>query len=406
MKTLEATLALARALGRASTMKTSRSFQSFFGDRFCQSITQATLMDAMEHLARSLDSSLEYVGQSKLANFIAASTGEDAPRALHWMRKHPRVSAMLALMSDDKEFSDAVRTIELPEVVEAAGAAAPKREGDVNLEVHCLSPLSHGSDGKSGNATVFRRRQVMSPSGGVLELPIYAGNALRGQLRDMLADHFLFALGLQPDRAHPPVALWFFHALYSGGVLEEAGKAGKAVSAALGASGVTKVDGVAQLRCLVSPLSLLGVAIGNRILSGRINVGDLRPRCAEWGTGEARAADLLSWEYLTRRDDHEGRKEEDDHHGMIATTEILLAGTVLDGVIDYHPHISDVERSALGLGLEKLQTYGFLGADCRRGFGSCDIEVTGADSGDLYESFLEDNKESILEYLRGLGALA
>jgi hypothetical protein len=234
-----------------------------------------------------------------------------------------------------------------------------------------------------------------------MNLPYYSGNAVRGQMRDLLADHFLTALGLPADRSKPAVALWFFYALYSGGALEEKSDATKALKKQMGDNGAIRADGIRAFRDNLPALSLLGCALGNRVLPGHVQFADLRPVCREWGQGETPVADLLTWEFLTRREDHEDHAE---HHGMIANTECLRTGSVLEGGVDMDSAMPEIERSALGCGLALLAKRGMLGAENRRGLGRVRMEMTGAPDAALYEAWLAENKAKILDYLDQIGS--
>jgi len=212
---------------------------------------------------------------------------------------------------------------------------------------------------------------------------------------------------------NPPCALWFFHALYAGGALEESSVAGKALGARLGAHGAANANGITEFRDMLPALSVLGTALGNRILSGRVNVLDARPRCIEWASGPQRAAELMEWQFLTRREDHEGHGD-DDHHGMIANTECLCTGTILDAGLDISKHATPLEVSALACGLELLRERGYLGAENRRGFGQVQIDLNhcfeaGAwirvFDGEKYNRFLADEREQIVDYLVEIKAL-
>jgi hypothetical protein len=223
-------------------------------------------------------------------------------------------------------------------------------------------------------------------------------------MRDALADHFLQALGLTPRRDKPPCKLWFFHALYAGGALEENSVQAKAFAKNLGYSWAIRADGIHELRNMLPAASVLGTALGNRIISGRVNVCDARPRCAEWGTGETPVAGLFEWTFLTRREDHEGHAD-GDHHGMIANTECLRAGVVLDAGLDISQHATPIERACIGKGLALLAERGYLGAENRRGFGRVKIALANAPDPELYEQYLINNKTAILKYLEEIGAI-
>jgi len=402
-ETLKSTLEMMRSISKAADIKIHRGFTDFLADRIIQACTQPTLLGMTERLAALLHTEIDFVKGQTVAAFLRNVNAFDAPAVLNWLREYPRVAAMV-IRSDEVVFSEALKTIELTVSAMEKGTALPAAVCDIPLTITCLSPLAHGADTKAGNATIFRRMQVLSTTGQVLSLPFYAGNALRGQMRDVLADHFLQSLGLTPSKANPPCHLWFFHALYAGGALEENSEQAKALSKKMGSSGAVRAEGVNELRNMIVPLSLLGTALGNRVISGRVNVCDCRPQCQEWGNGELSVGDLFEWTYLTRREDHENHAA-GDNSSMFANTECLKAGTVLTGGIDVSEHATDLERSCLGVGLNLLQQHGYLGAENRRGLGQANIEITNAPNAAMYESYLSENRSKILAYLEEIGAI-
>ncbi len=111
----------------------------------------------------------------------------------------------------------------------------------------------------------------------------------------------------------------------------------------------------------------------------------------------------MTWEFLTRREDHE---EHLVHHGMIANTETMRPGAVLDGGVDHDNAIAELELSALGRGLRLLADRGMLGAENRRGMGKVRIEFQGLPDPAPYDAFLAEHKDEILKYLGSIGALA
>jgi hypothetical protein len=386
----------------AASIKTKRNSLDVFADRVRQASVEPTLMAFGQRLSDLVDAQPSELRQQAITDFLALCTSPDGPGALKWIRENPTLYAVLCA-SKQADADAAMEGIELPKVDSVSDQALPRRPYHITIRAKCLTPLSHGSDTKSGNATLFRRMAVLGQSGTIMELPYYAGNAVRGQMRDLLADHFAVSLGLKPRRDNPPFALWFFHVLYAGGALEEASTATKAINSALGDNGAIRADGVREFRDTLPHLSLLGAAMGNRVLAGHADFGDLRPVCREWGNGgEVLASELFEWIYLTRREDHE---DHDEHHGMIAVTETLKAGTVLEGGIDLRLHTSDLAKSALGVGLRLLQERGRLGAQNRADLGSVEIELTNAPDPEPYETYLRENKENILSYLEKIGGI-
>ena len=389
---------------RASRMKSRRNFADFLADRIVQAATEPTLLSFVNRLYGLIDAD-PAVGSAHVAAIIRANGSEDGPRLLAWIRANPKIVSMLAMISRE-ERAEVAPAIVLDAEPGGSGSVPARENFDIQIEATLTAPLAHGADTKAGNATLFRRMQARADNGAVLELPFYAGNALRGILRDILADHFLTALGLTARKDEPPCHIWFFHALYAGGSLEEDSKATKAIADKFGRSaGSINGGGVREFREMIPPLSLLGCALGNRVLEGRIKVSDLRPRCREWGNGDGPAGELLSWQYLTRRDDHEGRAAEDKHEGMIAVTETLRPGVMLEGGIDISGHCSEIERSALDCGLSLLAARGYLGAESRRGHGRCEIHFDAAGDPGKYEAWLGENRKKILTYLTEIAAI-
>lgn len=403
-ETLKATCDFIREMSHHSTIKASRGYADLLADRIVQAGTQPNLLAFGERLCALMGVTISESNSRVVAAFLPQCGG--GAGVLQWLRKYPKVAAMLCLLNRE-DYEAAVAGIEIDEAV-GSGKAIAAGEFDIPLTIFCQSPLTHGADTKAGNATLFRRISVLTDTGGVLSLPIYSGNAIRGMLRDLLADHYLRALGMAPSRATPPVALWFFHALYSGGCLEEDSAAAKSLGSALGANGAVKCTGIAQLRDMVPPLSLLGTALGNRIIGGRINVCDARPRCRQWGPGEQDVSELFDWVYLTRHEDYEAWSKgdgEDAHTGMIANTEVLKAGVILDAGINIGDHMSDVERACLGRGLELLREAGRLGAQNARGLGQVAIEVGNCPDAAAYDAYLAEHKAEILDFLASIKAI-
>ena len=114
-------------------------------------------------------------------------------------------------------------------------------------------------------------------------------------------------------------------------------------------------------------------------------------------------SELMTWEFLTRREDYEAH---DEHHGMIADTEVLRAGAELEGGIDYDMTMTEIERACLGRGLQLLAERGMLGAENRRGLGRVRLAANGAPEAEIYDSWLVASREEILTYLREVDGLA
>jgi len=402
--TLQSTLDMIRAVSKAADIKVKRGFTNFVADRIVQATTEPSLLAMAERLGALMNTEMEYVGNAKIAAFMRRINAIDAPAVLDWLRDYPRIVAMIVTQPSDEIYQECIQDIEVMVSAQTKGHALPQASCKVPLIITCLSPLAHGADTKAGNATIFRRMQILSTTDQVLSLPFYAGNALRGQIRDLLADHYLQTLGLTPRKDDPPCNLWFFHALYAGGALEENSAQAKTLSKKLGSSGAVRAEGVHELRNMIPPVSILGTALGNRVLSGRINVCDARPQCEEWGTGGVPVGNMFEWTYLTRREDYENHAA-GENSSMIANTECLKAGTVLLGGLDISDHVTDVERACIGRGLELLRNAGYIGAENRRGLGQVNVEIENLPESAPYDEYLKSHRMEIVTYLEDIGAL-
>ena len=371
-----------------------------FSSRLVKAASEPTLAGACESLLRSIDADPDSMHPPHVAQMVAVAGSPDGPRVLRWWREQAKLVTLLAATRKPEDREEAIATITLPPA-QGGGRAVPRGSYHIGIRAACETPLVHGADGRAGNATIFRRMDVLG-SDGPLYLPYYAGNAVRGQVRDLLADHLLTALGLPADRSRPSVAMWFFYALYSGGALEERSDATKALGKELGNHGAVRAMGIRTFRDMLPGLSLLGCALGNRVLPGHCQFADLRPVCYEWGTGDTPVAEMLTWDYLTRREDHEDHVE---HHGMIANSEVLRVGAELEGGVDHDGAMPDIEVAALGRGLLLLQERGMLGGENRRGFGRVRVEIEDCPDPSMYDSFLAERRSDVLSYLRSVDAL-
>jgi len=410
---MERTLRCIGAIYRDAKLRSGSSRKSdLLESRIAQACGQRDLVRFVEMLAELLQATLD----NEHLPGVFQEANRDGESILRWIREHVKATAALAILSvyEKDQFAAAVKDLTSEGIrTEKAGdktVESPAHDIDVMVEV--LTPLSHGADNKMGNFTLFRRQEMIARNGGVIRLPFYSGNALRGQIRDLLADHLTLSLGLSTDKDRMAYRPWFFHTLYAGGELAETGKGKAAVPRAalkvIGERPNLTVDLAdhKRFRTMIPMLSLLGCAIGNQIFAGRVRIGDLLPECAETGAGDTPAHELLTWEYLTRRDDRENLGEEDQHHGMVATWEVIKAGTHMRGGIDLEPNIQEIEKSCLALGLQLLQDHGVLGACARRGWGQVRIEYSGdLPSTKTYVSFLEKSKKEILSYLQEMEAI-
>jgi len=94
---------------------------------------------------------------------------------------------------------------------------------------------------------------------------------------------------------------------------------------------------------------------------------------------------------------------------MLANTEVLREGVVLEGGFFLSNHISDMEKAAFCKGLQLIQQMPFFGGKKNRSFGLCEIEypIHKKDfvlDAQPYDDHLAANKEVIIAYLKEIGA--
>jgi CRISPR type IV-associated protein Csf2 len=181
--------------------------------------------------------------------------------------------------------------------------------------VTALSSISHIGD-NIGAATRLRREKVIQPDLSVADVPIISGNGMRGMLRDAGMKYMLDRLGTTGHSLSLPA----FYFLFSGGSLSK--QAGRGLD----------IDQARRLQTLIPLVGVLGGAVGNQILPGRVDIGKLVPICAETEkvlpesltVGRKRPLPSI-WEFVqeepyTRKDD-----EKDERlRGYLAGPELKL----------------------------------------------------------------------------------
>jgi hypothetical protein len=411
-ETVIKTLSVLGELVNNATLNVSRNRYDFYADRLRVATTESNLLAAVNRYSELLGCPV--LSEQATMNIMRASSAADAKAVYQWLREQPKVAIGMTKIKYDERAAviDAlVEAYEAQEVKE--GIQKPRRPFDIGITALVTQALAHGDDAKAGNAQLFRRCDVR----GGLRLPFYSGNAIGGAMRDLLADHYLQALGIRLDKAEPAVNIWAFHLLYSGGIMAD-GAIPKEFERVLtgAAAGTMRSDGVRQLRNMIPFFSMMG-GIGKTPMEGYAYINDLRPQCIEWGTGDTSVNDLMSWRFIARRDDFEGRtskaqleagdsQAETANTSMLANTECLAEGVVLEGGIDVSDHMTEIEMSALARGLLLLQEHGYLGGKKHRGYGRVNIEYQTSITLDPkpYDDYLQAHKEVIINYLQVIGA--
>jgi hypothetical protein len=264
------------------------------------------------------------------------------------------------------------------------------------------TPLSHIGASESTYAE-FVRWPVIYPDGVVVDLPVYSGNAWRGQLRDSAATYLLQRLD------NPSLSLDAFHLLYSGG--------------RIGGEADVNLQRLREVRRLLKPIELLGGGIGNQIVPGKLRVSPCYPVCREaqrvmahTPETEVNLPDILAEVEQTRRDDskdpqlarvialpagaeqmallEDGKPSKHQQDGpaqqMRYTVQVLAPGTVLETRI----WLMDGDEVLLGCLVSALWQWSLfphLGGKCAAGFGEAELRYDLVDlrTGEIVAPFFE-----------------
>ena len=394
---------LAEIFRKSDLKKGSKGQIEYFTTRLKIAVREDTMVAVVNRLMTLLDYDKSKMSKATIGAFLEC---KDRDEDLFTIRTYADLVGIVCSFFEEEDRANAAEQI--PHIEnDAAGYVFPRNDFDLPLECTLLTPLAHGADEKSGNTNLFAREDVITDSAGHLFLPRFSGNALRGLIRRKMAIHFTRQMGLEWNNTRPVWKLWFYYVLTSGGSIGEKDKEDAKSAELVGKGGVVNTDGIRRLRSLLPGWSALGGCIGQKALEGRVIVNALRPRCREWGNGTIPANSLFEMDFAIRHDDLENPEE---YTGMIINTEMLAAGNVLEGGIDYKDIITPMERAAFETGLYCLIESGYLGAKNSEGFGKVRWTDDGLfdrlnESRDTYEKFLQEHKAEILDFLKDLNAL-
>ena len=189
-----------------------------------------------------------------------------------------------------------------------------------------LSPIHHGGSEDYGTTKLILTLPtvIINPLTGKEEIdniPAIHGNAIRGYLRRLIMDDYLTLLNYELDSKK------VYHFLFTGGILEALDSKDK------GAINLTLKK---EIRELIPPISLVGSALGNQMIQGKLKVGMGDIVCAEtkhyiedYENYDFSAYNLKGSDFGTRLDDlKEGKKDDDEQaHQMKYEFETLIRGT-------------------------------------------------------------------------------
>lgn len=267
-----------------------------------------------------------------------------------------------------------------------------------NIEIKLLSPLAHFSDERLSTMQL-QRTMKFEHEGEFIDIPVYSGNAFRGQLRRIAMKDFLDRVGISEEG----ISAKLYYMLFTGGALTSGSR-------------YNEMGKKREMRKMCPPLALFGTALGDQIPEGKMKVGIFRPICKETQdfTGQESDKsfyDMLQTVFYTRRDDLKSKVEnitdETKHDNAVQMKyemQCLSAGTKLLGSIVIE-NDNEVEKSCLKSILEKLKEVPYVGGKSATGHG--EIEATYSIDADIntYYNYLEENKEEIRTWLREVEAI-
>ena len=261
-----------------------------------------------------------------------------------------------------------------------------------------LSPIHHGGSEDYGTTKLILTLPavIINPLTGKEEIdniPAIHGNAIRGYLRRLVMDDYLTLLDYELDSKK------VYHFLFTGGILEALDSKDK------GAINLTLKK---QIRELIPPISLVGSALGNQMIQGKLKVGMADIVCAEtkhyieeYSDYDFSAYNLKGSDFGTRLDDLKEERDDDEQaHQMKYEFETLIRGTKFT-----HEFIledcNDVEKACFRRMFELWEERPYLGGKSGTGYGKVKLDYPEINSlsDDDYLKYVDENKELICNFL-------
>lgn len=277
-----------------------------------------------------------------------------------------------------------------------------------------LSPIHHGGSENYGTTKLIHTQPtlVTSPITGEPEIeniPYIHGNAVRGMLRRLIMEDYLTTLNYQLDSKK------VYHFLFTGGILEALDKKDK---------GAINLTTKKEIRKYIPPVSILGSALGNQMIQGKLKVGignlvctETKQYIANTCNNEFSAYNLKSTDFGTRLDDLEiGKQIIEDNDISPTTNDIDVQNnqmkyefeTIIRGAKFTHEFILedmlDHEKGCFKRMIELWQQRPYLGGRSSAGYGMIQIQYANLDelNSEPYTDYLADNREDIIKFLEDL----
>lgn len=260
--------------------------------------------------------------------------------------------------------------------------------------------IHHGGDEKTGSSPILRTIMMYLDGIGEVAMPYINGNAIRGKLRRQLMRDYFMRLDVIPEELNPKI----FHIFFSGGALESNE----------GNTGVIDLELRRRIRSTIIPLSLLGTAVGNQIIQGKLKVGHAFPICREYKNflpdflksdprAEHSVREFCDESFHTRRDELKADRAEDEQAvQMKVNFECFIPGTKFFHwfVVEYP---TELELSVFGHLIYLFQQSPYIGGMSSTGNGEVVFEYQPQDfSNNLYVQHLGENRTQILELIKEL----
>lgn len=266
-----------------------------------------------------------------------------------------------------------------------------------NLDLVLLSPLMHFSDERLGTMQIARTLKF-EYEGEFLEIPVFSGNALRGQLRRLAMSEYLDRIGISDEG----ISLKLYYLLFTGGALT-------------GGSRFTEIGQKREMRKMCPPLSLFGSAIGDQIPEGKLKVGILKPVCKETAayTGiesELSIYDMIGETFYVRSDSLKytnsniNINDEEKHKNPVQMKyemQGLSIGTRLTGYLCIE-NSNEVEEACLNSIMDRFKEKPFIGGKSGTGHGEVKIDWKNSNDVNIYYDYLEENKEEMKKWLKDI----
>ena len=262
-----------------------------------------------------------------------------------------------------------------------------------------LSPIHHGGSEDYGTTKLILTLPtvIINPLTGKEEIdniPAIHGNAIRGYLRRLIMDDFLTQLDYELDSKK------VYHFLFTGGILEALDPKDK------GAINLTRKK---EIRELIPPISLVGSALGNQMIQGKLKVGMGDIVCAEtkhyiedYENYNFSAYNLKGSDFGTRLDDlKEGKTDDDEQaHQMKYEFETLIRGTKFT-----HEFIledcNSIEKACFRRMMSLWEERPYLGGKSGTGYGKVKLDYPGVErlTDTAYLDYIHERKEEMCNLL-------